>query len=59
MPSERSDTFARVGTAGVDVFFVISGFIMATIAAGKTPTEFMADRIWRIFPIWLVAVSPG
>lgn len=52
------DTFARVGAVGVDLFFVISGFIMATIGPGRSPGRFMVDRIWRIFPLWLIAVSP-
>lgn len=47
------------GAAGVDVFFVISGFIMAWIAfrrpdAVPTPTRFLAERITRIAPLyWL------
>lgn len=47
----------RLGAAGVDLFFVISGFIMATISAGKTPREFLIDRLWRIYPIWWIACS--
>jgi exopolysaccharide production protein ExoZ len=45
----------ELGAAGVDLFFVISGFIMATIA--KRPT-FLFDRVWRIYPLWLIAVLP-
>lgn len=49
---------ARIGAAGVDLFFVISGFIMATVAADKTAARFLSDRAWRILPLWFVAVSP-
>lgn len=49
---------ARIGAAGVDLFFVISGFIMATVAANRTPARFLSDRVWRIFPLWWVAVVP-
>jgi exopolysaccharide production protein ExoZ len=52
------DSFVRVGAAGVDLFFVISGFIMATIGPGRRPGEFIADRMWRIFPMWLMCVVP-
>lgn len=41
----------------MDLFFVISGFIMATIpkpSAGR----FLFDRFWRIFPLWWIAVLP-
>jgi exopolysaccharide production protein ExoZ len=47
-----------VGAAGVDLFFVISGFIMATVGPGRQPGEFLLDRAWRIFPLWLIAVAP-
>jgi exopolysaccharide production protein ExoZ len=48
----------RLGAAGVDVFFVISGFIMATVSQGKTASAFLRDRLWRIYPIWWIAVLP-
>lgn len=47
---------ANVGAAGVDLFFVISGFIIGKVMVGKDPARFLLDRIWRIFPIyWIVA----
>lgn len=49
---------ANVGAAGVDLFFVISGFIMATIVADRTATRFLSDRARRIFPLWFIALVP-
>ena len=49
---------AGYGAAGVDLFFVISGFIMANVAKGRTSAEFLRDRFWRIYPLWWVAVIP-
>lgn len=46
------------GAAGVDLFFVISGFIMATVARGKTAGEFLIDRALRIYPLWWLAALP-
>jgi exopolysaccharide production protein ExoZ len=46
-----------VGAAGVDLFFVISGFIMATIAPGRAPLAFLADRAWRIYPLYFVCLA--
>lgn len=48
----------RHGEAGVDIFFVISGFII-TLTAGMRPeqtaTEFALARFWRIFPpYWII-----
>ncbi|MEZ5893866.1 MAG: acyltransferase [Parvularculaceae bacterium] len=50
-------TTFRVGRWGVDIFFVISGFIMWTIAEARprSPGGFMRDRILRIAPMYWVA----
>jgi peptidoglycan/LPS O-acetylase OafA/YrhL len=42
--------------AGVDVFFVISGFIMiyATRSSWRTPTAYLRDRLIRIAPTYWV-----
>ena len=45
-----------IGVAGVDLFFVISGFIMWEVTRRKlTPTEFGARRIMRIVPMYWMA----
>jgi exopolysaccharide production protein ExoZ len=49
---------ARLGAAGVDLFFVISGFIMATIAGDGPPLDFLRDRVRRIYPLWLISSLP-
>jgi exopolysaccharide production protein ExoZ len=43
-----------IGTAGVDLFFVISGFIMVTITDMQPigPGEFVIRRIVRIVPVY-------
>lgn len=54
---DADGTWVRIGAAGVDLFFVISGFIMATITK-KDAGQFLLDRVWRIYPLWLIAVLP-
>jgi exopolysaccharide production protein ExoZ len=41
---------ARFGAFGVDLFFVTSGLIMATIATDTSWWKFLADRAQRILP---------
>ncbi len=48
------------GQAGVDIFFVISGFIMwmTTSARPTTPADFIRNRVVRIVPMyWLVTLA--
>lgn len=48
------------GAAGVDVFFIISGFIMALVGArpGVSPSGFLRRRVERIAPLyWLVTIA--
>ena len=50
----------RVGLAGVDIFFVISGFIMWIMAekAYPSPGEFIRKRVIRIVPLyWALTFS--
>ena len=51
------DRFA-VGAAGVDFFFVVSGFVMAQVSRNRTPSQFLTDRAWRIFPMYWVIALP-
>ena len=42
------------GLAGVDIFFVISGFVMYTASARRRVFDaraFLQDRFWRIYPV--------
>jgi exopolysaccharide production protein ExoZ len=46
----------EIGAAGVDVFFVISGFILWTIAAENpvSPGKFLLRRVQRVAPLYWV-----
>lgn len=47
-----------VGGGGVDLFFVVSGFIMiAILRDDTTPAGFMANRIKRIVPLYWMATT--
>jgi exopolysaccharide production protein ExoZ len=58
--ADRTGSSFGLGGAGVDVFFVISGFIMWTIGARRplTPGAFLVRRVIRIVPLyWLVTLA--
>jgi exopolysaccharide production protein ExoZ len=46
-----------IGAAGVDVFFIISGFLMWSITRdpGVTPAGFLKSRVTRVAPLYWVA----
>lgn len=47
-----------MGFAGVDVFFVISGFIMGAVGIRERPASFTFRRLARILPLyWLVTLA--
>ncbi|MDB5458443.1 MAG: acyltransferase [Caulobacteraceae bacterium] len=49
-----------VGAAGVDIFFVISGFVLWTAAQARpvSPGAFLAARLARVAPLyWLVTLA--
>lgn len=47
------------GERGVDLFFVISGFIMVATTQGKTvgAGEFIERRLWRVVPLYWIATT--
>jgi exopolysaccharide production protein ExoZ len=52
--AERAGHPFGTGAAGVDVFFVISGFIMWVVTSGRpvSPAEFLQRRVERIVPLY-------
>ena len=56
---ERSGHPLAIGAAGVDVFFVISGFIMWVIVARRpvSPGRFLGERLRRIVPVYWLATG--
>lgn len=57
--------FGYIGGYGVDIFFVISGFIMCyttkeVFACPRSEAiSFMSKRILRIYPVYLIVASPA
>ncbi|WFU70965.1 acyltransferase [Bradyrhizobium sp. CB2312] len=48
--------FFEFGSVGVQIFFVISGFIIAYSAHGSTAYDFLRGRFVRLVPaVWLIA----
>ena len=58
-PSPRLNAIACLGASGVDLFFVISGFVMAHVAARHRnggAARFLINRMIRIMPMfWLMS----
>lgn len=53
-PSESPNAIVLTGRFGVEIFFVISGFvIMLAAGAGRfSAGQFIARRIWRVVPLY-------
>lgn len=51
--------FLGIGGMGVDIFFVLSGFLMVyTQNDSKGPIRFFCDRVRRIYPIYIIVSIP-
>ncbi|PLP60171.1 acyltransferase [Mesorhizobium loti] len=57
--AERTGGHFVIGAAGVDVFFVVSGFIMWLLAETRQPSPgaFLRERIERIVPLYWIATA--
>lgn len=49
---------AHAGAFGVDVFFVLSGFVI-TVTARANPTDFLKKRLIRVLPIYWALTAPA
>lgn len=47
----------QYGYLGVDLFFIISGFVIALSAEGRSAIQFVISRTARLYPIFWVCVS--
>lgn len=51
-------TFGQFGVLGVDIFFIISGYVIALSAEGRTARAFAASRAARILPaFWFCCLT--
>ncbi|WP_067906821.1 acyltransferase family protein [Actinomadura rubrobrunea] len=49
--------FTRFGQYGVDLFFIISGFVILMSVWGRTPGDFAVSRVSRLFPAYWFSVA--
>ncbi|CAM5542747.1 Acyltransferase OS=Streptomyces alboniger OX=132473 GN=CP975_21835 PE=4 SV=1 [Streptomyces alboniger] len=47
---------ASYGWIGVEIFFVISGFVICMSCWGRTPRQFFVSRVIRLYPAYWFAV---
>jgi exopolysaccharide production protein ExoZ len=61
LPNERFVIPLKSGTAGVDIFFVISGFIMYYTTADRdvSPGQFFLRRVVRVAPLYFLFSTLG
>ncbi|MFJ8199986.1 acyltransferase family protein [Streptomyces sp. NPDC096152] len=48
---------ASFGWIGVEIFFVISGFVICMSCWGRAPKDFFVSRVIRLYPAYWVAVA--
>ena len=47
--------FFRYGYLSVDLFFIISGYVIMLSAYGKTPRQFIRSRVFRLYPAYWIS----
>ncbi len=56
LPSPLVQAILMHGYLGVQLFFIISGFVILWSAAGRTPAAFVRARLLRLYPEYWIAV---
>lgn len=54
LPKEFTINAFYFGDFGIDLFFLISGFVISLSSDGRTPFEFLKSRINRIVPTFII-----
>ena len=54
---ENLDAITRFGYLGVNLFFIISGFVILWTAIDRTPTQFVISRFSRLYPIFWISIA--
>ncbi|MFG2677573.1 acyltransferase family protein [Streptomyces sp. NPDC048392] len=52
-----SHAYFAYGRLGVELFFLISGFVICMSAWGRTPRDFFISRVTRLYPMYWVAIG--
>jgi exopolysaccharide production protein ExoZ len=56
LPFRALANYSWFGWVGVEIFFVISGLVIANSANGQSPSHFINSRILRLYPaVWICA----
>jgi peptidoglycan/LPS O-acetylase OafA/YrhL len=53
----RLGAFFKYGHLGVELFFIISGYVVLLSAQGKTVSQFFISRVTRLYPAYWVACT--
>ncbi|WP_375417805.1 acyltransferase family protein [uncultured Hymenobacter sp.] len=57
IPYPTLGSVTRYGYLGVQLFFIISGYVVLLSAQGKTVREFFVSRVQRLYPAYWIAVT--
>jgi peptidoglycan/LPS O-acetylase OafA/YrhL len=53
----EAHSYFAYGRLGVDLFFMISGYVICMSAWGRSPRDFFISRVTRLFPMYWIAIA--